>query len=414
MLHAKRIPAWCGFLLPLISAAMMADDPRFLVRSRGVSFPQKDPTQVVYEFVNYVSHRGPNMFRIRHEELKDDIYSNFEFSVSTDHGRTWSDTETWRSVELRPEGRLRHLFCGGFFDPGNDRLLLVGIEGMLRNDHPLDGQTSYYPFYRVSNDGGRSWLFEERVIQTGSGFTPERPFDGVRVGSNSLSICNAVAHRSDRAVVVPVQISHTGPDGKLYRPPGAYTYGDAAVLIGTWRDDGRLDWQLSQRLNLPPEKSLRGIFEPTIAELPDGRVLMVCRTNSGHKWFSMSGDGGPTWAEPDIWRYSDGTPFYSPSSISRLIRHSSGVYCWIGNICRDRPRGNAPRYPLVIGRVDQESLGLVRETVTTIDTPRGHRHSSPRSIGVTGAREVVDSGHSPFDTEGHTRDHQHEWAEMSA
>jgi len=140
------------------------------------------------------------------------------------------------------------------------------------------------------------------------------------------------------------------------------------VLIGTWRDDGRLDWQLSQQLHLPPEKSLRGIFEPTIAQVPEGRMLMVCRTNSGRKWFSVSRDGGLSWTEPDVWKYTDGTLFYSPSSISRLIRHSSGDYYWIGNISPVHPRGNAPRYPLVIGRVDQESLRLVRERVTTIDT----------------------------------------------
>ncbi len=347
---------------------------RFRVRKLGVSFGQKDASQTVYEFVNYAANCGPGMFRVRYEELKDDIFSNFELAISGDHGRTWTDTDKWKSVKPRPDGQERRLFLyGSFFDPKNGRLLFMGNQGVLRNDHPLDGQTQNYPVYRVSNDGGRTWLFEERVIQSGrdqagDGFSPEQPFEGVRIGSNSLTVCNAVTHRSDGAVIVPVQISHAGPDGKLYRPPGAYTYLDAAVLIGTWRDDGRLDWRLSQRLNLPPEKSLRGIFEPTVAEFPDGRLLMVCRTNSGRKWFSVSKDGGLTWAAADVWRYDDGELFYSPSSISRLIRHSSGAYCWIGNISPGHPRGNAPRYPLVIGRVDPKSLSLIRDSVTTIDT----------------------------------------------
>jgi len=348
---------------------LVSDESKFVVRKLGVSSPQKDRTQTVYEFVNYASNRGPNVFRVRFEELKNDIFSNFELAVSADHGQTWIDTEKWKSVKPRSDGQERRLFIyGSFFDPRNGRLLFLGNEGVLRNDHPLDGQTNNYPIYRASNDGGRTWLFEERVIQTGKGFTKERPFEGVRIGSNSLTVSNALTHGSDGAVVVPVQVSHAGPDGKLYRPPGAYTYLDAAVLIGKWRDDGRLDWQLSQRLNLPPDKSLRGIFEPTVAEFPDGRMLMVCRSNSGRKWFSVSSDGGLTWAKPDVWRYSDGTLFYSPSSISRLIRHSGGEYCWIGNISPDHPRGNAPRYPLVIGRVDPKSLCLIRESVTTIDT----------------------------------------------
>ena len=341
------------------------------VRPLGLSFLQKDPTQAVYEFVNYASNRGSDMFRIRFEELKDDIFSNFELGLSSDHGRTWSDVEKWQTIEPRPAGRLRRLFIyGSFFDPQNGRLVFMGNEGMLRNDHPLDGQTNYYPIYRVSQDGGRSWLFEERVIQAGEKYTQQQPFQGVRVGANSLTVSNALTHRSDGAVVVPVQISHAGPDGKLYRPPGAYTYLDAAVLIGSWRDDARLEWQLSQRINLPPEKSLRGIFEPTVAEMPDGRMLMVCRTNSGRKWFSVSSDGGLSWTQPDVWGYTDGTLFFSPSSISRLIRHSTGDYFWIGNIAPQHPRDNAPRYPLVIGRVDHKSLRLFHESVTTIDSRR--------------------------------------------
>jgi len=369
---SKSIVITLLFLLLHDASATGADKtPGLRVRKLGISFPQKDPTQAAYEFVNYASNRGMDMFRVRFEELKDDIFSNFELALSKDNGKTWTDAERWKSVEPRPDGRLRRLFIyGSYFDPKNGQLLLMGNEGVLRNDHPLDGQTNYYPIYRVSRDGGRTWLFEDRVIQAGKQYTKERPFEGVRVGLNSLTVANAVTHRSDGAVVVPVQISHTGPDGKLYRPKGAYTYLDAAVLIGRWRDDGRLNWRLSERLNLPPEKSLRGIFEPTIAEMPDGRMLMICRTNSGRKWFSVSSDGGLSWSDADVWRYTDGKLFYSPSSISRLIRHSGGDHFWIGNISPDHPRGNAPRYPIVIGRVDPKSLLLKRESVTTIDTRR--------------------------------------------
>lgn len=356
----------------LCSAAARAQE-RIHVRKLGVSFPQRDPRQSVYEFVSYASNRGPKMFRIRFEELKDDIFSNFELGLSSDNGRSWSDVEKWKAAPPGPAGRLRRLFIyGSFYDPNNGHLVLMGNEGLLRNDHPLDGQTNYYPIYRVSRDGGRSWLFEDRVIQTGKTYTKEHPFKGVWVGSNSLTVSNSLTSRSDGAVVVPVQISHAGSDGKLFRPPGAYTYLDAAVLIGTWRQDGRILWQLSQRLNLPPEQSLRGIFEPTVVEMPDARMLMVCRTNSGRKWFSISSNGGLSWTAPDVWRYTDGTLFYSPSSISRLIRHSTGGYFWIGNISPRHPRGNAPRYPLVIARVDQKSLRLVRKSVTTIDSRRSN------------------------------------------
>ena len=114
--------------------------------------------------------------------------------------------------------------------------------------------------------------------------------------------------------------------------------------------------------------------------MPDGRILMVLRANAGtspeyserRKWHCVSTDGGYTWGEPRPWSYTDGSLFYSPSSISRLIWHSNGHCYWIGNIADERPddsqAGNWPRYPLVIGRVDPHDLLLERDSLCTIDT----------------------------------------------
>ncbi|HJN13057.1 MAG TPA: hypothetical protein QF564_30555, partial [Pirellulaceae bacterium] len=61
----------------------------------------------------------------------------------------------------------------------------------------------------------------------------------------------------------------------------------------------------------------------------------------------------------------------SPSSIHRMIRHSTtGKLYWIGNISSAPPRGNSPRYPLVIAEVDEEIPAIRRDTVTLIDDRR--------------------------------------------
>ena len=56
------------------------------------------------------------------------------------------------------------------------------------------------------------------------------------------------------------------------------------------------------------------------------------------------------------------------SSMSQLLRHSSGRTFWIGNISPTNPRGNSPRWPLLIGEVEQTTLRLVKESLLTIDT----------------------------------------------
>ncbi|MCK5740106.1 hypothetical protein KAH55_13020, partial [bacterium] len=57
-----------------------------------------------------------------------------------------------------------------------------------------------------------------------------------------------------------------------------------------------------------------------------------------------------------------------PSSCSELLKHSDGRLFWIGNLVPNNPRGNRPRYPLVIGEVDQKLGLLIKETVTVLDT----------------------------------------------
>jgi hypothetical protein len=53
------------------------------------------------------------------------------------------------------------------------------------------------------------------------------------------------------------------------------------VLIGTWTDGDRLQWTMSQRVQADPKRTTRGLIEPTLAELPDGHILMVMRGSNG-------------------------------------------------------------------------------------------------------------------------------------
>ncbi len=76
-----------------------------------------------------------------------------------------------------------------------------------------------------------------------------------------------------------------------------------------------------------------------------------------------------TWSEAKPFTYSDGTNFFSPTACSTLLRSRKNdrIY-WIGNISPANPTASYPRFPLVIGEVDKETRGLIRESVVILDT----------------------------------------------
>ena len=135
---------------------------------------------------------------------------------------------------------------------------------------------------------------------------------------------------------------------------------------------------MGDRVQADPKRSSRGMIEPTLAELPDGRILMVMRGSNdakdksgnrmpGYKWQSLSTDGGHSWTQPQPFTFDDGTPFFSPSAMSTLFRHSSGRVFWFGNLTPQNPEGNLPRWPLVMAEVDPQSARIYRSSLLELD-----------------------------------------------
>ena len=236
---------------------------------------------------------------------------------------------------------------------------------------------TYYLRYRVSTDSGKSWLFDEPIIQKGD-YSKDQPLDDVFIGKNSIfigDIGSIPIITRNKKILVPAQITPLGDDGKLYNPGKGHTYHDAVVLIGTWIDNNRIEWQVSERIIGDPAKSTRGMIEPTILEMEDNRLVMVMRGSNdantnlpGYKWISISNDEGISWSEPEPFTLDDGVPFYSPSAMSTLFKHSSGRCFWIGNLTQENPHGNLPRWPLVIAELDKSVLKLKKETLLILDT----------------------------------------------
>ncbi len=327
---------------------------------------------------DYSRAKGVEKVRVIHEMTRSDTFDACRVEFSTDNGASWGGTREVLAHESRATGMFRIIRRQGVVDVKTDRFLLVYNEGLLPTDNPKEGMKQWYLKYEVSVDGGRSALVNEQVVQ--KGFYAEHPLEGVFTGRNSAMIgdytCKPIFLKSGK-ILVPFQISGLGPTFEYHNPSGAMTFHQAGVLHGVWRADGGVTWETSRQVPLSHERSTRGAIEPTLMEFPDGRVLMVCRGSNdvspwleGRRWYTVSEDGGLTWSAMEPWRWRGGEAFYSPSSCSQLVRHSSGKFYWFGNISPENTRGNLPRRPMVCVEVCPETLMLKRETVFVVDDRR--------------------------------------------
>jgi len=320
---------------------------------------------------------------------------------SMDNGETWGTPIEWTCSFAAPGGAGRRHPRGGYVDPVTGRYFTVWTQGVLPSDSPLEGMRQWTLWYSTSDDGGRSELVNEQIIHEGAGYDATHHLPGVTVGRNAVMMGDRgqlPLTRSDGVLLVPVQVTPTGPDGNYHNPGAGYTYTDCMLLLGKWRPDGGLAWNTSQRIEGDPSRTTRGMIEPTIAELEGGRILMVMRGSNdarpewpGYRWSSVCDDGGQTWSTPEPWLHDDGTPMNSPSSCSQLLPHSSGRLFWLGNRCDHNPRGNGPRYPMILCEVDRKSGRAIRSTVTIIDDRRSGE-SERLTLSNFHAREDRETG----------------------
>lgn len=332
-----------------------------------------------YVYTDYARVATREKVRLAFSLSRSDTHDSCRMSFSDDEGKSWRDERSLPVCERRAEGTLRTHYRMGFADPVADRFLWLYFQGLLRGDDPKsDGIRSWHLRYGVSKDAGRTMLFDEPVVQEGAEYSEYHPLEAQFVGRNAVQIgdftCRPI-RTSGGKILQPVQFTVLDDAGEISNPGGGYTWHEAAVLIGTWKEDHRMRWNLSHRVRIDSSWSTRGAVEPTLAEFGDGRILMVLRASNdsnrempSYRWAAISNDGGWTWSDPSAWSYDDGSLFFSPSSCSLLLKHSNGEVYWIGNITPNNPVGNGPRYPLVIGRVCQKTLSLIKSSISVIDT----------------------------------------------
>jgi hypothetical protein len=254
-----------------------------------------------------------------------------------------------------------------YFDP----VAGVMIELWLRQI-ALKGIYHNFTYYRLSHDHGRAWSVPRQLCyEPGDLFDPNNPLKSTFLQRNHGYFGNNIIRHSNGTLIAAVAHANASGDSSNNQRPWRM---GSLCFVGKW-DTAAADyaWTPGRRVEIAPEMSSRGLMEPEVAELRDGRVLIIWRGSDtpktpGRKWFSISNDGGLTLSQPRELLYDDGGRFYSPSSFHRMFRHSkTGQLYWLGNICANPPRSNSPRYPLVIAEVDEQIPALKRSTVTAID-----------------------------------------------
>ncbi|HEY4194135.1 MAG TPA: hypothetical protein VGM63_01265, partial [Mucilaginibacter sp.] len=204
----------------------------------------------------------------------------------------------------------------------------------------------------------------------------------VEVGRNGFNIdfTRPIVRASNGEIMIPVGLHPWDEEKKkIYLPvTGAGLFQDAGVLIANWLADGSdVEWKFGKWLRIDYNQSTRGLSEPTIVETgKPGRFAMVARCSNadrpnlpGYAWVSFSDDYCRTWSAPKPFTYTDGSNFFVPTAHSTLIKsRKDGRVYWIGNLTETNPNGSFPRFPLVIGEVDLNNFGLIKHTVTLIDT----------------------------------------------
>ena len=333
--------------------------------SRDLHLPAPDEDTALWCTVSYTDGALTREEILRTSGASD-AYHDFQRRISRDNGRTWSALQPIEDATRQlPGGGIVTYPCGHDFDPH----LGIAYEKKMRRIWPgLEIYTFEWGSHRhpcndhvfIDENGQGEKLLR---YEDGPDYDPENPFDPEFCATNRAYLGQGVAFSPDGVACFPMCcITGQGPDSH-----------NTGGLVLMRRDPSTGEWSPSNRQYLSPEQSSFGVREPDVAVLQDGTLLVVLRGKNtdvtpGHKWFSVSSDGGRTLSPVGEFRYHDGSQFYSPSSIHKFVRSSkNGKLYWLANITATAPDGMSPRYPLYIAEIDEAKIAVRKDSLVTVD-----------------------------------------------
>ncbi|MDB6056224.1 MAG: hypothetical protein JWO95_68 [Verrucomicrobiales bacterium] len=347
-----------------------------------------------------VSYLGKGLRRreIHAFQSKSDLAERVKVRFSDDNGRNWTPLaplDSGPDALRQGTNSMEELLFAINYDPNARRTIQMVFQRIFMGDasqalHRFwKGEKAFYDhgMYRLSRDDGRSWTKERQLeYESGAAFDPRNWTNPSYLNSNQMYGSYEVTILRNGEIAYPAVVPVPYEDEEDRKMAASFpkyvsatgSVGGVTCFIGKWnkrKDD--YDWTCSKPVFVPRRVSTRGMSEPVIAELADGRLLLEMRGSNagldpvkfpGRRWMSLSSDHGRNWTPITDLRYDTGEPFYAPSTMARFIRSSkTGMLYWIGNISRKPAEGNLPRYPLYIAEVDEKIPALKKNTMTIID-----------------------------------------------
>ena len=231
-------------------------------------------------------------------------------------------------------------------------------------DHRLHGGACGMA-WRVSDDGGASW--SDRVVRT----IRPAPVDADDGASSFLFWRQAEWDAHGRPLLGFTRLAMS--PSLAERPPKRKWCQSECLRIENLDvspDPAALrlsylpaETEEALKVPQPEEPEISWANEPSFVPLPDGRILAILRTRTGHLWYSV-GDASGRFDTPSVMRQTDGgPPMEQPGSPAPLFRldderflllfNNNDGHAFGANETHD-PRNRRPAY-LALGRFRPEA-----------------------------------------------------------
>ncbi|MCA9024035.1 MAG: exo-alpha-sialidase [Planctomycetaceae bacterium] len=264
-----------------------------------------DTERLLLVWCEYYANRPSLLVRqptSKANQASDEMPCRISAKVSTDRGRTWSDSMTLQ------ENHWKH-------NVKHPNLVRLSNSEILFSYVGWDSNSQRNVFLKRSTDNGETWSEQVQISEPGW-------------------YCNN-ADRALRLSTGRVLIPAHGPFAEKYVGGTPYRGGDLHSFV-FYSDDGFQTWRRSSDSMTAHG---RGCHEPSIVELNDGRLMCFLRNTNECLYRSYSEDGGDHWSTPHPTKLPSPE---SPSCVKRIPSTGNLLLVW-NHVAS---KSNWPRTPL--------------------------------------------------------------------